>query len=546
MFVGTRGSLLKLWARPLAVISALFLCASALSARAGALEPLSQDDVRYYRAAFAATDRGDFDAAKAAFANIHDRELGGRLAFARIMHPTAYAASYQDLTAWLKAYGDEAGADRIYALALKRKPAGKRVAPPPVPALFVAGEKDPPPADKGRAAREAYYSGDVQKALTLAVAGGERWIAGLASFRLGDSAKAEAYFQQVADDEHEDEWLRAAGAFWAARAASQGGHERQARTLLIQAAHAPHTFYGMIAARQLALSGVAVADEVEDPIASLITRASYAGPDTASLNRLMQSDPRARRAAALAQIGRWREAGQELRAGLSLAEDENLRADWTTLALALNANAPLNAGRPVRRVGGEDYPLPPLDPIGGFTIDKALVYALVRQESRFDPLAVSNAGAMGLMQVRPIAAADAVGDDKLRSDTSPLFDPAFNLRAGQDYFTWLMDRGLKSPDLLRAVAAYNGGPGTLNKTLAQLGADCDSLLLIESLPFKETRNYVEKVMASYWTYRRLLGAENKTLDAVASGARTVDFRLDPQIATPTSIDQLMGQLTQSQ
>jgi soluble lytic murein transglycosylase-like protein len=546
VFVGTRGSLLKLWARPLAVISALLLCASALSARAGALEPLSQDDVRYYRAAFAATDRGDFDAAKAAFANIHDRELGGRLAFARIMHPTAYAASYQDLTAWLKAYGNEAGADRIYALALKRKPAGKRVAPPPVPALFVAGEKDPPPADKGRAAREAYYSGDVQKALTLAVAGGERWIAGLASFRLGDSAKAEAYFQQVADDEHEDEWLRAAGAFWAARAASQGGHERQARTLLIQAARAPHTFYGMIAARQLALSGVALADEVEDPIASLITRASYAGPDTASLNRLMQSDPRARRAAALAQIGRWREAGQELRAGLSLAEDENLRADWTTLALALNANAPLNAGRPVRRVGGEDYPLPPLDPIGGFTIDKALVYALVRQESRFDPLAVSNAGAMGLMQVRPIAAADAVGDDKLRSDTSPLFDPAFNLRAGQDYFTWLMDRGLKSPDLLRAVAAYNGGPGTLNKTLAQLGADCDSLLLIESLPFKETRNYVEKVMASYWTYRRLLGAENKTLDAVASGARTVDFRLDPQIATPTSIDQLMGQLTASQ
>ena len=546
MFVGTRGSLLKLWARPLAVISALFLCASALSARAGALEPLSQDDVRYYRAAFAATDRGDFDAAKAAFANIHDRELGGRLAFARIMHPTAYAASYQDLTAWLKTYGDEAGADRIYALALKRKPAGKRVAPPPVPALFVAGEKDPPPADKGRAAREAYYSGDVQRALTLAVAGGERWIAGLASFRLGDSAKAEAYFQQVADDEHEDEWLRAAGAFWAARAASQGGHERQARTLLIQAARAPHTFYGMIAARQLALSGVALADEVEDPIASLITRASYAGPDTASLNRLMQSDPRARRAAALAQIGRWREAGQELRAGLSLAEDENLRADWTTLALALNANAPLNAGRPVRRVGGEDYPLPPLDPIGGFTIDKALVYALVRQESRFDPLAVSNAGAMGLMQVRPIAAADAVGDDKLRSDTSPLFDPAFNLRAGQDYFTWLMDRGLKSPDLLRAVAAYNGGPGTLNKTLAQLGADCDSLLLIESLPFKETRNYVEKVMASYWTYRRLLGAENTTLDAVASGARTVDFRLDPQIATPTSIDQLMGQLTPSQ
>jgi soluble lytic murein transglycosylase-like protein len=518
------------------------LCATSFVAHAGALDPLSQDDVRSYRAAFAATDRGDFDAAEAAFANARDHSLAGRLAFAKIMHPTRYSADYDDLTQWLRAYGDEAGADRVYALAVKRKPAGKRVAATPVPALFVADETGPPPADKGRAAREAYYSGDVNKAYALAVAGGERWIAGLAAFRLGDTAKAQDYFEAVAGDEHEDEWLRAAGAFWAARAASLAGQGSQARDLLIQAARAPNTFYGMIASRQLAMTGVVASDIPEDPIAALLTRATYAGPDTASLIALMKADPRARRAAALAQIGRWREAGLELRAGLSLADTEALRADWTTLALALSANAPLNGGRPIRRVGGEDYPLPPLEPTGGFTIDKAMVYALVRQESRFDPLAVSGAGAMGLMQVRPIAAADAVGDDKLLADSSPLFDPAFNLRAGQDYFTWLTERGLKSPDILRVVAAYNGGPGTLNKVVAQLGADCDNLLLIESLPAPETRNYVEKVMASYWTYRRLMGAENKTLDAVASGARTVDFRLDPRIDLPTSIDQLMAQL----
>lgn len=531
----------------MAVLSALVVCASALFmqtgvAHAGALDPLSQDDIRYYRAAFAAADRGDFDAAEAAFANTRDRSLAGRLAFAKVMHPSRYSASYTDLTRWLETYSDEAGADRVYALAVKRKP--KRGAEPPVPELFIGDETTPPPADKGRAAREAYYSGDVQKALTLAVAGGERWIAGLSAYRLGDTRTAQRYFEQVAHDQNEDEWLRAAGAFWAARVASQAGHGQEAQALLAEAARAPHTFYGMIAARQLALAGVTVAEAGYDPIASLLTRASYSGPDTASLDQLVKTDPRARRAAALAQIGRWREAGLELRAGLSLAETPELRDDWTALALALNANAPLNGGRPVRRVGGEDYPLPPLDPVGGFTIDKAMVYALVRQESRFDPLAVSTAGAVGLMQVRPSSAADVVGDDKLLADKSPLFDPAFNLRAGQDYFTWLMDRGVKSPDLLRAVAAYNGGPATLNKTAAQLGADCDTLLLIESLPFQETRNYVEKVMASYWTYRQLMGAENKTLDAVASGARTVDFRLDPQVAQPTSIDQLMSQLTQ--
>jgi soluble lytic murein transglycosylase-like protein len=525
------------------VLSALFLCATGV-AHAGALDPLSPEDVRAYRAAFAAADRGDFDAAEAAYANARDHSLAGRLAFAKVMHPTRYSASYDDLTGWLKRYGEEAGADRVYALAVKRKPAGKRVAATPIPELFIGDETAPPPADKGRAAREAYYSGDVQKALALAIAGGETWIAGLSAYRLGDYRAAQSYFEQVAHDQNEDEWLRAAGAFWAARTASQAGHGRDAQTLLGEAARSPHTFYGMIAVRQLALAGVsaAPAEDSYDPIASLLVRASYAGPDTASLDRLVASDPRARRATALAQVGRWRDAGMELRAGLSLAETPELRDDWTALALALNANAPLNAGRPVRRVGGEDYPLPPLDPVGGFTIDKAMVYALVRQESRFDPMAVSAAGALGLMQVRPSSAADVVGDDKLLADNSPLFDPAFNLRAGQDYFTWLMDRGVKSPDLLRAVAAYNGGPATLNRTAAQLGGDCDTLLLIESLPFKETRNYVEKVMASYWTYRQLMGAENKTLDAMASGARTVDFRLDPQIATPTSIDQLMTQL----
>lgn len=544
--MGERVSFLQAWARPLAVLSALFLCATGSVAGAGALDPLSPDDVRAYRAAFAAVDRGDFDAAEAAYANARDHSLAGRLAFAKVMHPTQYTASYADLTKWLRSYSDEAGADRVYALALKRKPASRRIAAPPAPELFLGDDSAPPPADKGRAAREAYYSGEVEKAFDLAVAGGETWIAGLSAYRMGDYRSARTYFEQVAHDQREDEWLRAAGAFWAARVASQAGQAHDAQSLLRDAARSPHTFYGMIAVRQLTLAGIAITEDSYDPIATLLARASYVGPDTESLDLLVRNDARARRAAALAQIGRWREAGMELRAGLSLASTPALRDDWTALALALNANAPLNAGRPVRRIGGEDYPLPPLDPVGGFTIDKAMVYALVRQESRFDPMAVSAAGAMGLMQVRPASAADVVGDDKLLADNSPLFDPAYNLRAGQDYFTWLMDRGVKSPDLLRAVAAYNGGPATLNRTAAQLGADCDTLLLIESLPYKETRNYVEKVMASYWTYRRLMGAENKTLDAVASGARTVDFRLDPQVAAPTSIDQLMAQLTQAQ
>jgi soluble lytic murein transglycosylase-like protein len=129
------------------------------------------------------------------------------------------------------------------------------------------------------------------------------------------------------------------------------------------------------------------------------------------------------------------------------------------------------------------------------------------------------------MQLMPEAAARAAGDDKLKADVRPLFDPAFNLRVGQDYLTWLMERGV-GPDILKTVAAYNGGPGLVAKTAQALGPAADDLLLIESIPAFETRAYVQKVMAGYWTYRQLFGLDTRTLDALAGGAREIDARLD--------------------
>ena len=184
--------------------------------------------------------------------------------------------------------------------------------------------------------------------------------------------------------------------------------------------------------------------------------------------------------------------------------------------------------------------------MNGFTVDRALVYAIVRQESAFNPKAVSHAGAMGLMQLLPASAALATGDKTFRTRPKKLFNPAINLRAGQDYLTYLMDRGVGS-DILRTVAAYNAGPGAVLKTIGMVG-DQDPLLLIESLPALETRNYVEKVMTAYWTYKRMFGEETRTLDALASGARRIDAHLDltrpPGIetqATPQTLE--IGALT---
>lgn len=518
----------------LAVVAALGLAAPA----SAAIQVLSPWDVARYRAAFSAVQRADFIDAQLQAAELQDRSLAGHLAFQKLMHPS-HRSSYDDLAKWLDAFADHPGADRIHALAMKRRPDGAPAPRQPVLSgagwdrieTAARGASGPARGDSSRAAREAFYSGEVERAFKLADAAGERWIAGMAAYRLKDYAGAERRLSLVARDETEDEWLRAAAAFWAARAAEAGGDTATSEGHLRLAARFNRTFYGMIAERRVDQ----ILAERPRQLSSLdagsgFIRAASSGM-TMDLARFAKSNPRAHRAVALSQLGLVTDAGLELRAGLSLARSPQERQAWTSLILALNApitsaeDAPSRLSLARSALPDPDYPTPILEPQWGFTVDKALVYAIVRQESRFNPLAVSPVGAVGLMQLMPAAAARAAGDDKLLADNSPLFDPAYNLRVGQAYLTWLMERGV-GYDILHTVAAYNAGPGTLQKTRERVGEDADSLLLIECLPSVETRNYVEKVMAAYWTYRRQFGMDSKILDALASGARSADVRLD--------------------
>jgi soluble lytic murein transglycosylase-like protein len=494
--------------------TALIAAASiAASAAAEAPRPLSPADARAYAAAFQASDEGDFVGAEISAVEIGDKSLLGYISFRQLMHPTAHKASFEELCGWLIRFRDLPAAEKVFSLASKRKPADAQQEPP-VPE--VAGLNSAR-SEVTFPARDAFYSGDVKRAYELAMNVGDRWIAGLAAYRLKDYTNARDYFSQVAKDNEEDAWLRAAGAYWAARTSTTMGDPAAAKGYLRLAAQSPQTFYGMIAERQLQLSGAQAAATGE------IIQASYRAPER-DMVRFVQSNARAHRAAALVQIGRYDEGRQELRAGLALARSSQERRNWEGLINAMGAAAmPSGLASPRYQVLG-DYQVPPLEPQSGFTVDKALVYAIVRQESAFNPQAVSPVGAVGLMQLMPASAALATGNDKLKSNAKPLFDPATNLRAGQDYLAWLMDRGVGT-DLLRIVAAYNGGPGAVLNTQVKIAED-DSLLLIECLPALETRNYVEKVVAAYWTYKRIFGEETKSLDALASGAKRIDYRLD--------------------
>lgn len=519
-------------AKRLLCATAALACAIGLhhaAAAASAPQPLSPADAAHYAAAFNAVARGDFIDAQMQATGLQDSSLLGYLAYDQLMHPTAHKASFQELSAWLVKFRELPLAERVFDLAVRRKPAGAMEPPlPTVAGMIPARTSAAPISDRARRAREAFYSGDVERALALASRCDDRWIIGLAAYRLKSYEQALSALRDLAHDEDADAWSRSAAAFWSARAAAALGKSAEAVDQLRLAASAPQTFYGMIAVRQLkaqrALRAETTRARPQLQLASFSP--ATAAPDPSAL---VARDARAHRAAALAQIGRLQAAVNELRVGHAFARTADEQQAWVALALALGT--PLNFAAPALAVANEDYPLPPLEPKGGFTLDKALVYAIVRQESRFDPTAVSNKGAVGLMQLTRDAAVRAAGDDKLARNMRPLYDPAFNLRVGQDYLSWLMDRAV-GYDLLRVVAAYNGGPGMVQRTVQALGADAaDPLLLMESLPAYETRNYVRRVMAGYWTYKTMFGEETPSLDAVAGGSAIIDARLD--LANPT-------------
>jgi soluble lytic murein transglycosylase-like protein len=159
------------------------------------------------------------------------------------------------------------------------------------------------------------------------------------------------------------------------------------------------------------------------------------------------------------------------------------------------------------------YPLPNWTPTGGWTMDRALVLAFARQESRFNPHVRSARGAVGLMQLMPATAATLGGS----TARERLADPQYNLALGQKYLSKLLAEDPVNGNLFYLAAAYNAGPGKLAQWVSAFGRNDDPLLFLESLPSRETRTFVERIMTNYWIYRGRLGQQAGSLDQIATG-----------------------------
>ncbi len=554
-------------AMALALVGAFHLAAA--SPALAEARVLSDEDVALYTQIFDVQERGEWSTADQLIARLENRTLVGYVQFQRYMHPTAYRSRFAELRDWMAHYSDLPDAGRIYRLAQRRRPDGAaaprrpdtrrwRVSAQPIDPFddfnptrsssqqrrvrqisnhvtsLVRRERPTQSLnylDEDRTrndltrweydrirttvARSYYAEQRDDRALEIAGAVAERsraalpeadWWAGLAAWRLGDMTRAATYFSALARAREVDPWMRSAGAYWAARAYIVAFEPRYVVPMLEIAAGEPLTFYGILATRQLGRD-IEVSFE---PVA-------LEEDEFVSLTRVAGIE----RAVALAQIGRISDAEDELVRAHGRIEDD-LDPAFLALTTALDLPhaqliAAISSDDPAMRAGL--YPLPSYEPEDGYVLDRALVYAFARQESKFDTGATSRVGARGLMQLMPQTARYITGDRSLgRSDENKLYDPSYNMAVGQLYINRLMTRYGAGTNLFMLAVAYNGGPGNLRRWMEDVEFHDDPLLFIESIPAPETRGFIEQVLTNLWVYRTRLGEEAPSLDMVAEGS----------------------------
>ncbi|MCX7628367.1 MAG: lytic transglycosylase domain-containing protein [Methylophilaceae bacterium] len=286
--------------------------------------------------------------------------------------------------------------------------------------------------------------------------------------------------------------------YWKARALKEKNDIAAANALFIPLSK-EHSFYGLLAEEELG-------DVISVPLIS--NRASEA--EVIAVGQA----PGIQRAIELYQLDmRW-EAKVEWLAAIQNFSDKQLiaaaelafRQEWYDVAINTADRTMLTHDFALR------YPTPYRDMMEAYIrdsqLDEAWVYGLIRQESRFVSAARSSAGAMGLMQVMPATArwiAKRIGF----ADYHPglIAQKDTNVQMGTYYLRHVLDE--MDGQLLMATAAYNAGPGRPKRWADD--KPMEGAIYAETIPFTETRDYVQKVMANAHFYTHRLGKKIQSL-----------------------------------
>ena len=321
------------------------------------------------------------------------------------------------------------------------------------------------------------------------------WLGGTkALWNLGDGNAAAPLFYRYGAAARTPQ-TRSKGFYWAGLASERAGNTAEASRYWEMAAEYPDRFYGMLAYEKL---GRALPD--------------YSGKPTVQPSReqriAFQNAPLTKAVKEVSRDAPWRTGIQFYRTIAANAETE---ADHVLVAelaqetgrrdLAVNLfdAAAADGHKNFTAIGFPTLQTPP-------GVNWTNVHAISRQESQFAQNAISHAGARGLMQLMPGTAKEQAGKLGMSYMSANLIDsPSYNIQLGDGYFTRMLEYYGGAYPL--AVAAYNAGPGNVNKWLRANGdprtGSISYIDWIEQIPIYETKNYVSRVIENAVVYEHM-------------------------------------------
>ena len=346
------------------------------------------------------------------------------------------------------------------------------------------------------------------------------WREGWVLYRTGRYPDAIAVWQHIVDqkgDEFEPQAL-----YWTARSYGHLGDTKSQELFLLLCQQYPYTYYCQLAQEQAEIPATGLFEPNTSVAETKSSTDDAAREPIQGANRAeIEQQPAYRRARELRSLGLEQEAARELTALTDrFSREPDLLADLSIMLNEVGAyHHALRLARArfrdqLERTGGAvaadlwraAYPtglLPTIKMQAANSVDPLFVAAIIREESQYDERAVSRVGAIGLMQVMP-ATADAVARrHRLPSvERDDLFDQETNILIGTRYIEQLLEAF--SGNLVQATAAYNAGPIAVgNWVAANRGRSEDEF--VELIQYRETRQYVKRVLRSYREYRRLTG-----------------------------------------
>lgn len=295
--------------------------------------------------------------------------------------------------------------------------------------------------------------------------------------------------------------------YWLGRAAAFAGRQELATAHFQRAAVHSTSYYGQLAAARLGGSRLGIS---HPPAPNRAVVQHFQGRELVhAIQRLSAAGYNERAAVIYRHLAETLNDPAEIALLAAMAEGEGKHP----VALQIGRLAAAR-GLPLQVLAFPTAAIPSSAKING--VEKPVVYAIARQESAFNPAAVSSAGARGLLQLMPATARETAKKAGLPYNQGRLTsDPAYNTTLGATFLAEMVNRFGGS--YVMAFAAYNAGPSRVNDWVRRFGDPRDPRVdvvnWIEMIPFYETRNYVQRIMENLQVYRHRFGTPALTIEA---------------------------------